>query len=140
MVDPISITSLILQIPDLAAKLYDYGKNVKDAKREFGLLYAELLALQAVLNQIKAEGDKKGTRSNRGLYDLLSSQPVLNALVMADTILKTILNDLNKLQASERRTLKSLTWPLGRSEIYKRITELERLKSTFVMVLMNDGL
>jgi hypothetical protein len=140
MLDPISVTSLILQIPGIAAKLYDYGKQVKDSKKEIGNLYAEILALQAVLGQIKVEEDGENSPRNQDLRNALSSESIRNTIVMTDSILKTIWDGLNKIQAPGRQALKSLAWPLARSDIYNQIAKLERLKSSFVMILMNDGL
>ena len=64
--DPLSATSLVLQIGALVAKVYAYGQQVKDAKKEIRELLVEILALKAVLEQFETIQDASSLRNDSG--------------------------------------------------------------------------
>ena len=140
MGDPVSIAGLVLQIGVTIGHIYDYAKQIKEAKNDIRDLYAELLALKGILEQMKIEEDSLLSGSgNREMVPLFSSESVRDALNTTDSLLCNILDGLQKRQAPGRRSIKKLQWPLAKNELRAHIERLERLKSFFILVMMKDS-
>src|SRR6266576_6112633 len=99
MVDPLSVTGVVLQIATVATKVYAYGQQVKDAKKEIRELLVEILALKAVLEQFETVQDASS---------LLSSPQGRDALSATNSLLDTILESLEEKQGRARRTMQLL--------------------------------
>jgi hypothetical protein len=135
MADPISIIGLVGQAGDLLIRLYDYVQTVRSAKKEVYELYTEILALKGILEQIDqrqqvARGVSAATPA------LEWSQQYNDTLVATKALLQSMLDDLTSRKDSK---LASLTWVRHKSFVQEQTTKVERAKSFFVLVLMNDA-
>lgn len=141
MVDPVSITSLVLQAAVVIGQVYNFGKQIKEAKNEIRDLYVELLALKGILEQMKTEEESLISDPwNQEMAQMFLSQPVLDAFNTSSNLLSNILVSLEKTQAPRHKSIKTLGWPLLRNELQTQIKQLERLKSYFVLVMLKDTL
>ncbi|RAK99927.1 uncharacterized protein BO80DRAFT_465655 [Aspergillus ibericus CBS 121593] len=137
MADPLSIIAFVVQAIDVATEVYRYGKEVKDAHNEIRELFGELFALKAILEQI--EKNQQGALG----YDphapqSMSSKPFQDAMREASTVLKEILDDLESRQAKGTSVWRHLGWPERKAQLKENIARLERLKTYFILVMMND--
>jgi len=130
MPDPLSISGLVLQIGAIVTQIYAYTQQVKDAKEEIRELLIELLALKAILEQLGIMQDS---------LPILSSPPVRDALTTTNGILIAVLADLEEKRTRRSHAIQKLTWPQTKSGTYTQVVRLERLKSYFSLVLMNDA-
>ncbi|KAF7593223.1 hypothetical protein BBP40_011764 [Aspergillus hancockii] len=138
--DPLSITGLVLQVIEVAAEVYKYGKEVQNASKEMRELFGELFALKAILEQISKERqDPPPYTQDSTPTETPSSDPFLQGLLKANTVLKEILEDLQKRQNRGQSFFKQLGWPGRKAKLQENITQLERLKSYFILVMMNEN-
>lgn len=132
MADPLSIAGLLLQAIEIAGKVYDFAKQVKDAKSEIRELFGELFALKAVFEQMRIE-----RIADSSLKSDTSPSPFRDALLKANTVLEEILEDLMSRSLRQSR-LSRLGWPGRKASLQGSIAQLERLKTYFILVIMND--
>ncbi|KAK0112484.1 hypothetical protein ONS96_001721 [Cadophora gregata f. sp. sojae] len=135
MADPISIIGLVGQAAHLLSRLYDYVQTVRSAKKEVYELYTEILALKGILEQIN-QRQPAAQEGNVGEWALESSQQYKDTLGATNVLLKSMLEDLTPRKDSK---LASLTWARHKSSVLEQTTKVERAKSFFVLVLMNDA-
>ncbi|PYI04395.1 putative ankyrin repeat-containing protein [Aspergillus sclerotiicarbonarius CBS 121057] len=136
MADPLSIIGFVVQAIDVATELYRYGKEVKDAHNEIRELFGELFALKAILEQIEKN------QQDALVYDSHSPQsmslkPFQDALTEASTVLKEILDDLESRREKGTSVWRHLAWPERKARLKENIM-LERLKTYFILAMMND--
>lgn len=135
MADPMSIAGLIIQLIGTAKQVYDFGNSVKNARQDIQDLFGELFALKAVVEQIRVDN---GSLANDKLYITPQDGPLNNTWSYTRDLLTEILDDLVKRASRGQSPLKHLGWPGKRSELREKITKLERLKTYFILVLVND--
>lgn len=141
MAEPVSISSLVLQVAVVAGRVYDYGKQIKQAANDIRDLYAELLALKGILEQMEKENDDAINAGQQEIPRLFSSQPVHEALSKGHNLLKNLLDDLDGRQVQRSSllgNLRNLGWPRTRTQFQEKVQQLERLKSYFILVMMRD--
>ncbi|RJE23124.1 ankyrin repeat protein [Aspergillus sclerotialis] len=130
MADPVSIAGLILQAIEAASAIYKYGKQVKSANSEVSNLLGELFALKAILEQMRK--DQLDSQAYK-------SESFRGALDKANTVLKEILGELEKRKLRGKSFWKQLGWPERRVKMQENIDQLERLKTYFILIVMNDN-
>lgn len=135
MADPISIIGLVGKASDLLIRLYDYVQTVRSAKKEVYELYTEILALKGILEQID-QRQQAAQGVNAATPALQWSQQYKDTLVATKALLHSMLEDLTSRKESK---LASLTWVRHKSSVQEQTTKVERAKSFFVLVLMNDA-
>ncbi|GAB1197943.1 hypothetical protein APSETT444_007249 [Aspergillus pseudonomiae] len=139
MADPLAITGLILQVIETAGQVYRYCKEVKNADNEIRELFGELFALKAVLEQMSKERQGTLNIEDPKSAQALSSESFRHALLSANGILKDILDDLMKRQLRGKSFFKQLGWPGKKEKLQDSIVQLERLKSYFILVMVNES-
>lgn len=139
MADPLAITGLILQVIETAGQVYRYCKDVKNADNEIRELFGELFALKAVLEQMSREQQGTLDIQDPKSAQSLSSESFRHALLSANGVLKDILDDLMKRQARGKSFFKQLGWPGKKEKLQDSIVQLERLKSYFILVMVNEN-
>lgn len=138
MADPVSLAGLTLQVIEAASTAYKYGRHVKNAHNEIKDLLGELYALKAILDQMTSEQrgrSKPDTCSVQSFW--LGSQD--EALDNANTVLSETLEALEKVAIRGPSFLKQLGWPGRRAKLQENLGHLERIKSYFILVMMNKG-
>jgi hypothetical protein len=126
---------LVGQAGDLLLRLYDYVQQVRSAKKEIYDLYTEIVALQDLLEEM--QNRQNATIHNKTLnVTVQSSQLFKDTLKVARELLQSMLDDLKPRKES---TLSSLTWPKHKASVLDRTVQVERAKSYFILVLMNDA-
>lgn len=131
MTDPISILGLILQVVHTTKRVYEFAKQVKNADSEIRELFGELFALKAILEQMQTEhNEEKGAQVS-------GSSSFRDALLKANSVLEEILDDLQRRTMRQSRLAK-LGWPGKKGGLEGNIAQLERLKTYFILVILND--
>ncbi|KAE8381438.1 hypothetical protein BDV26DRAFT_278821 [Aspergillus bertholletiae] len=139
MADPLAITGLILQVIDTAGQVYRYCKQVKNADNEIRELFGELFALKAVLEQMSKERQGALDIQDPKSPQALSSESFRHALLSTNGILTNILDDLMERQLRGKSFFKQLGWPGKKEKFQGSIIQLERLKSYFILVMVNES-
>ncbi|KAK1751261.1 hypothetical protein QBC47DRAFT_464015 [Echria macrotheca] len=130
MADPISLISLASLAGDLLVRLYDYVQTVRSAKKEMYELYTEVLALKGIIEQID---QRQKASAARPLQQ--TQQQYADTLVATATLLDSMLDDLTSKKQSK---LSSLSWTRSKTSVQEQVAKVERAKSFFVLVLMDD--
>ena len=129
--DPLSITGLAISCVDIARELYDYISTVKSAKDDIRKLSQELFALKGTLDQfvVYRKTDEKALQS-----------PQMEGMVeLTRETLDSIRKRLEKGSTKFGRAVQSLAWPFKQDEVNKLVSALERAKTWFIMVIMQDN-
>lgn len=135
MADPISIAGLIIQLISTAKQAYDFGTSIKNAREDIQDLFGELFALKAIVEQIRTD-DEPFPNDKR--YMIPENGPFNNTWLYTRDLLTEILDDLVNRASRGQSSLNHIGWPGKKSELREKITRLERLKTYFILVLMND--
>ena len=142
MVDPISVTSLAIQIGDVIWRVYEYGKEVKEWKAEVRALCEELCALKGVLEhmQQRYEFSQNNDDPKDGTVKFMESTEFFDMIRSTTEFLDGLLSRLTIPKDKIRRAVKALAWPLNKSDILVDTERLGRVKAWFVMTMMSDNL
>ncbi|KAJ5735532.1 uncharacterized protein N7483_000657 [Penicillium malachiteum] len=141
MADPISVTSLVLDVGHILASLIKYAKTVQVASVEIRRLSEELFALKGILEHVAAHmpghlatdedvGTKKESEFDYGIMT-----KVLHA---TNEFLQSIITELNITKAGLKRVTQKLQWPFTQERVKDQLAHLERIKSWLVLVLVSD--
>jgi hypothetical protein len=134
MADPLSIIGLAITLVQVAASLYSYGTTISTRKEEIRRLLFECYALKGVLDSIPGSSGKSISRDARAV-----DEETWNS--MASMTQDTLLAIQRRLQEPKGRlsaAKNALVWPFAKGDIDKYVVSLERSKSWFLMVMMND--
>ena len=137
MADPISIIAFVIQAIDVASQVYRYGKEVKDAHNEIRELFGELFALKAILEQI-GKSQQDALVCDPLTPPSMSLKSFQEALKEASTVLKEILDDLENRRGKGTSVWRHMGWPERKAKLTENIARLERLKTYFILAMMND--
>ena len=129
--DPLSITTGIIAVLQLASSVVSYLGAVKDASDDRQRLIAEIGSITGFLFLLK-EGSNK---SSDALNSLCAPNGPLDMLKGALTELATKLRPAEGL----KKAGKSLLWPFQKSEVNNLLQRIERLKGMFMLALQNDN-
>lgn len=137
--DPLSCAASVIAVIQLAGSLASicggYIKKVKNAQKDILDLHEEISSLQKVLESLN-----KLLRGPGG-EKLTSLQQIFDDTIKCSSILKTLGDRINPetTQSSTRRLgLRSLKWPLQRTEVDETIDQIKRYKSLFAFALQVD--
>lgn len=136
--DGISGAASVLALVELAGKTIAYVKQVKDAPQDKQHLLKLLIQSKGILytlnDLIEFVENEEWASTIRSLSDpagaLAQYQKILERIISR----LNINNKANNLQHSFNR----LKWPFVQREIKKMTSELEKLKSTFIIATAND--
>lgn len=130
---------------EVASTIYNYAKDVHDAKQDIQSLSNELFALIGVLERMKMQqGHQEQLSSatlvdNRKAFARKENQPIIRQ-VLQQTI--EFLQDLHaRLVPPKSRfqaRLQKLKWPFKEGETKRHLERLERVKSYLILSLMTD--
>lgn len=146
---------------EITSKLYEYGKQVRGARREIQALSSELFSLLGILEQVKRRqeqillGDdetlvnetgafQSPNTSSKGLTSLSdddaeskisNTHSVLNQTL---EFLQDLLQTLTPRKGRFANKLQLLQWPFKENEMKKHLKRLERVKTYFLLSLVTD--
>ena len=131
--DPLSITSGIIAVLQLASSVVSYLGAVKDASDDRQRLIAEIGSITGFLFILKEAPNDSS--------DALNSLRVANGPL---DMFKAALSELaSKLRPADggglKKAGKSLLWPFQKSEVNNLLHRIERLKGIFILALQNDN-
>lgn len=134
--DPISIAGLVVTIGEVVSSLYEYGRAVKDSKDEIRKLTQEMFALKGALETISSTtrtylSKKESQDDERNLQNE-------SMLTLTRETLGSLQTRLVEPKNSFQRAKQALKWPFTKGEIERYIAGVERCKTWFIMVSMND--
>ncbi|KAK4949244.1 hypothetical protein LTR10_011860 [Elasticomyces elasticus] len=130
MADPVSATGLVLQVAVVLKQLYEYGKNVKSARKEIIALQTELFALKGVLADVQDGQNAAGLRPERHELSVM--------FTMAPEVLLSLNTKLAPSESKLERATQSLKWPFDKSQYTEKLVKLERVKTWFLSYMVGD--
>jgi hypothetical protein len=136
MADPISITSLVIEVGKVIASLMNYAKAVRDSRPDARKLSEELFALKGILEHISAQPKPLSKSEELGLSD---PEFLANALARTDETLQSLLFDLEEPVSKYKRLKQKLEWPFTREKFNAHLIRLERVKSCLILVFTSDS-
>ncbi|PYH42439.1 ankyrin repeat domain-containing protein [Aspergillus saccharolyticus JOP 1030-1] len=138
MADPISITSIIIDISDLISRLLAYAKGVRQAAADIRRLSEELFALNGVLEHLKSQYEGPPTlMRSRASADIPES--LRNTLRETNESVQMLLDDLKQPTTRLKRVKQQLAWPFTRTEYDAHLARLERVKSWLILIITSDS-
>ena len=139
--NPDSLLGIITVIGQITQAIYTYGDAVLEYKTDVARLRSVLFGMQAALTQI--EQDLALVRED-GTHTLASpnllSAETGRMLDETGEILRQLAETLKPEYSKTKERLKRLVWPLKKSQVQELVTQLERLKSFFILAATNDTL
>ena len=149
---------------EIAAKLYEYGKQVKGARRDIQALSGELFSLLGILEQVKRQqgqallGDdetlvneteaigspdassKDFTNPPADHEAVVESQRPSTQSVLNQTLgfLRDLLHTLVPKKGRFASKMQLLKWPFKEDDIKNHLNRLERVKTYFLLSLVTD--
>ena len=130
--DPVTVVQLADAVKGLlhlsgqvVSRLYNYAQRVRKAPSEVEKLQRELVAFSNVLHSLNISLPHCG---NLSIGSLLQEDFLKDTRQLFEKI-------ENKIQLSKTFNKKRLKWPMTKNEVERYLTELERRKSTFSLVL-----
>jgi hypothetical protein len=134
--DPVSALSLITEVAGLLTTAYQYGKAVKEAHGDMAKLYSELLGIKGALEQLA----KLSTAPTQAPNNILKTLEFRNSLLSTQNLVRRLVTNLNKKQASSSRRAQAFLWPFVKDDVKSDILDLERVKSLLTMMMMAEDL
>lgn len=133
MADPVSITSLILEVSKILSSLVAYAKSVQGAMSEMRKLSEELFALKGILGHLSLEiGIDVQTGQQAGSVSSFNSEALTRVLQTTNEFLQSLLHDL---RATKFKRLKQkLEWHFTQEQVNSYLAQLERVKSWLILV------
>ena len=138
MADPLSISSGIIAILQLASSVVQYLNAVRDASDERQKLITEIGSVTGFLYLLNESVETQ--------YRTSPLSTTYKSLCVADGPLDQFKDALNELAAKLRpahgglrRTGKALLWPFQKSEINSILYKIERQKTLFSLALQNEN-
>lgn len=132
MAEALTAIEVALAISSVVKGLYSYATSVKDAKQDIRRLTQELFALKSALEYFDLQSRHDIPADVR--------QQASEVLSLADETLKGVSTRLERAQSSRLRgAVVAATWPFKSGEMQKHIDSIERAKTWFVMVILQDG-
>ena len=132
IMDPLSITSGVIAVLQLASSVVSYLSAVKDASDDRQRLIAEIGSITGLLFLLKEQSSDSS--------DALNSLCVTNGpLDMFKGALSELATKLRPADGGLKRAGKSLLWPFQKSEVNNLLHRIERLKGMFILALQKDN-
>lgn len=128
--EAVGFAASIYNLLELSERVITYIKDARGANEERKTLINELASTKVVLSELESKADTDEWR------------PTMEALMTKNgprDQFKSVLERLGKkLDADGRRVVKSLTWHFAKEEIKEILSQIERVKSLFVLALENQ--
>ncbi|KAI2718505.1 hypothetical protein DTO013E5_8163 [Penicillium roqueforti] len=138
MADPISITSLIIDISSIIPRLIAYAKGVRDASPDIRRLSEELFALKGILEHLHSEVEPPRP-TKLGPLSLITPEPLMSILQKTNESLQVLLSDIKEPANKFKRVKQKLEWPFTQEQLNTHLTRLERVKSWLILVITSDS-
>jgi chromosome segregation ATPase len=139
MADPISITSLILDVSTIVSQLITYAKAVKGASDDIRRLSEEMFALKGILEHLRAQVELKSTELPELETITFNPEQLRSAIQTTNEFLRKLLADLEEPKGRLKRLKGKLEWPFTQDQFNIHLTRLERVKSWLILVLTTDN-
>ncbi|KAJ5459469.1 hypothetical protein N7530_011413 [Penicillium desertorum] len=135
--DPVSITSLVIEVSHVLSSLIRYAKTVQTAKSEVRKLSEELFALKGILEHLSAQAHDvpKCEELETSPFD---RDVLARVLHTTNEFLQSLLLDLQTAETKFKRLKQTLKWPFTQTHVSEHLVRLERVKSWLILVLMAD--
>ncbi|KAJ5614448.1 hypothetical protein N7528_008102 [Penicillium herquei] len=141
MVDPISITGLIVDVSHIVSRLIQYGKDLKSAKSDMRKLSEEMFALRGILDHLSAQ-----KASEPPTYQEVESESpmpsnedvMMRVLQTTKEFLDSLMKDIEPAETKFKNIKQKLEWPFTQEKINAHLTRLERVKTWLILVLTAD--
>jgi len=128
--EAVGFAASIYNLLELSERVITYIKDAKGANEERKTLINELASTKVVLSELESKADTDEWRST--MEALMTKNGPRDQF-------KSVLERLGKkLDADGRRVVKSLTWHFAKEEIKEILSQIERVKSLFVLALENQ--
>lgn len=142
MVDPLSVTSLIIDIGSLITKIISYAKAVRDARSDTQKLIEELFAIKGILEHLSTQvrpQDLNAPSLNSEPLALFNPELLESTLRTTHEFIQSLLSDLEEPASRFKRLKAKLEWPLTKEGANTHLLRLERVKSWLILVLTSDN-
>ncbi|PYI27857.1 hypothetical protein BP00DRAFT_428931 [Aspergillus indologenus CBS 114.80] len=139
MADPLSITSLIIDVGDLIHRLLTYAKKVRDASSDIRRLTEELFGLKGILEHLSSQFESSSSPKT-GKLASVATKSLNSTLEKANESVQLLLLDLEEPTSRLKRLKQKLEWPFTQEQFATHLTRLERVKSWLIIVLSSDSL
>ncbi|GAD91601.1 hypothetical protein PVAR5_0174 [Paecilomyces variotii No. 5] len=142
MVDPLSVTSLIIDIGTLISNIISYAKAVRDARSDTQRLIEELFAVKGILEHLSAQVEPQDLRAsplNPEPLALFNPELLESTLSTTHEFIQSLLSDLEEPVSRLKRLKAKLEWPLTKERVNTHLVRLERVKSWLILVLTSDN-
>ncbi|KAL1886818.1 hypothetical protein Plec18167_000753 [Paecilomyces lecythidis] len=142
MVDPLSVTSLIIDIGTLITKIISYAKAVRDARSDTQKLIEELFAVKGILEHLSTQvgpQDLNAPPLNSEPLALFNPELLESTLRTTHEFIQSLLSDLEEPESRFKRLKAKLEWPLTKERADTHLLRLERVKSWLILVLTSDN-
>jgi hypothetical protein len=135
--DPISITSLVIEVSHVLSSLIRYAKTIQTAKSEVRKLSEELFALKGILEHLSAQAHDvpKCEELETSPFD---RDVLARVLHTTNEFLQSLLLDMQTAETKFKRLKQTLKWPFTQTQVSEHLVRLERVKSWLILVLMAD--
>ena len=128
--EAVGFAASIYNLLELSERVITYIKDARGANEERKTLINELASTKVVLSGLESKADTDEWRST--MEALMTKNGPRDQF-------KSVLERLGKkLDADGRRVVKSLTWHFAKEEIKEILSQIERVKSLFVLALENQ--
>jgi hypothetical protein len=135
--DPLCILELTVAITDIVQGLYDYATAVKDAKDEIRRLTQELFALRGALEHFDLQ--RKSNAPSSASIGRISDGQIEDVMSLTQQTLESIESTLKKPKSKFGKVAQCLVWPFKVGDVEKYLASIERAKTWFIMVILNDS-
>lgn len=141
MADPISITSLVLDVSHALSSLIKYAKSVQGARFEMRKLSEELFALKGILEHLTthtSDDIPKRQEIESEIFSESEGDVMAKVLHATNEFLQSLLAELEIPRSQFKRLAQSLKWPFTQEQFNNQLARLERVKSWLILVLIAD--
>ncbi|KAJ4129179.1 hypothetical protein NW768_007714 [Fusarium equiseti] len=143
MSDPLSIAASIGGLAALAGKicktLIDYGKSVKDARMDVGILTTELRVLSGMLTNLSLlAASLEASNSSNKFFSSVQLNELERVILDLEGKLERAKSsfDANKVKS----VIQKLKWPFSKDDMMKLVEEIRAHKATINLALSADTL
>lgn len=130
---------------EVASTIYNYAKDVRDAKNEIQQFSNELFALIGVLERMKTQQEQQeqlslGTPADKSkAFARKENMPILQQVLQQSIeFLQELHNHLAAPKTHFQVRIQRLKWPFKEGETKRHLDRLERVKSYLILSLMTD--
>lgn len=138
MADPVSITSLVLEISKIIPRLIAYAKGVRDASSGIRRLSEELFTLKGILEHLRSQVEPPQV-PKLGTSALVTPEPLKSTLQNANESLQLLLLDIEEPANKFKKVKQKLEWLFTQERFNAHLTRLEMVKSSLILVLTSDS-